>query len=205
MEDFRQKLFENLDNFGLRARYVHYDSLHEITSDTSFSLVHIDGEHSESAVERDLNLAAKLIADNAIIVVDDFFHLDFPGVSSAVYKFLQNSDFSSFMITHSKIYICKSITYDEWHYKARKIMDEMQIDYEIDHKPLVSQSYESSNAINGLKNLIVKFNPVKELNLCIKLGVAKPKLIKKFLKRSFELLAPGVIVYSVKFLKSRFR
>jgi hypothetical protein len=205
LEDFRQKLFENLDNFEVRDRYVHYDNLNEIKSDSSFSLVHIDGEHSESAVDRDLNLAANLMAEVSIIVVDDFFHLDFPGVSSAVYRFLHNSDYCSFMITHSKIYICKSIQHDEWLKKARKIMDDMDIDYEIDHEPVVSQGYQSSNAINGFKNLIVKFNPAKERNLRIALEIDKPRLMQKLLIQSFKLLAPGGIIYLMRLLKSQLR
>lgn len=145
------------------------------------------------------------MADNAIIVVDDFFHLDFPGVSSAVYKLLHKGEYSSFMITHSKIYICKSIRHNEWLSKARKIMDNMNIDYDLDHNPIVSQGYHSSNAINGFANLIVKFHPAKELSLRIALGIDKPKLMQKFLIESFKLLAPGVVLFLMKLLKSKLR
>ena len=206
LEQFRKKLFVNLDNFGVRDRYTHFDYLHLIKSDLDFlpfNLVHIDGEHSESAVDRDLDIAITLMADNAIIVVDDFFHLDFPGVSSAVYKLLHKSEYSSFMITHSKIYICKSIKHYEYLSKARKIMDDMNIDYDIDHKSIVSQGYQSSNAINGFENLIVKFHPAEELSLRIALGIDKPRLMQKFFIESFKLLAPGVIIFLMKLLKSK--
>lgn len=145
------------------------------------------------------------MADNAVIVVDDFFHLDFLGVSSAVYKLLHKGGYSSFMITYSKIYICKSIRHNEWLSKARKTMDDMSISYDIDHKPIVSQGYQSSNAINGFENLIVKFHPAEELSLRIALGIDKPRLMQQFFIESFKLLAPGVIISLMKLLKSKLR
>lgn len=202
LDKFKEELFENLELYDVRDRYRHHDNLDQINSNQEFSLIHLDGEHSELALARDLNITSKLLARNGLIVVDDFFHLDFPGVSSAVYEFLHHNEFSSFMITSSKIYICKKDQYGEWLESARKIMDDIQIAYELDHESLVSQSYESSNAINGFKNLIVKYSPEKEQTLRIALGLEQPRLISKFLYSTIKFLLPGGMIYLIRLLKS---
>lgn len=203
LDDFKKQLFKNLDFYEVSNRYIHYDNLDQVNSNQEFSLIHLDGEHSELALTRDLSITSKLLAPNGLIVVDDFFHLDFPGVSSAVYEFLHHNDFSSFMITGSKIYLCKSNQYNEWYKKARKIMDDVEIDYEIDHEPIFpSQSYRSSNAINGFKNLIVKYDPGKERELRIALGLEQPRLIFNFLTSAIKFLFPGAVIFLIRFLKS---
>jgi hypothetical protein len=54
----------------------------------SFRWIHIDGEHSFDAVCSDLELAMDLMADDGIVVVDDFYNIGSAGITEAVYFML---------------------------------------------------------------------------------------------------------------------
>ena len=206
LENFREELFSNLEIYRIRDRYVHYDSIDEIKNESSkFSLIHLDGEHSESALSKDLTIASQLIDRNGIIVVDDFFHLDFPGVSSAVYEFLHHNNFSSFLITQSKIYLCRENVYGQWLQKSKNIMDQIGIKYELEHKSVVAQGYQSSNAINGFKNIIVKLTPNEERELRIALGIESASSLSKYLKLMVKFIFPGGVFYTLRYVKSKIR
>jgi hypothetical protein len=52
-------------------------------------LFHIDGEHSRAALKRDLALAASVMADGGIVVLDDMLHPGYPTLMVAVQEFLE--------------------------------------------------------------------------------------------------------------------
>jgi len=65
--------------------------------DKSFDLIYIDGDHSYAGVKADANLAKAKIADNGIIVFNDYIIYDyaygtFYGVVRAVNELLMNED-----------------------------------------------------------------------------------------------------------------
>jgi len=51
-------------------------------------LFHIDGEHSRAALARDLALAAAVMAEGGIIVLDDMLHPGYPTLMVAVQEYL---------------------------------------------------------------------------------------------------------------------
>ena len=78
-----------------------YDSL-----DLDFFIIHIDGRHTEYNVLQDLYFAKQHILEYGIIIVDDYRNYNFPGVASAMYKFIHESEFRIFLATEGKAYIC---------------------------------------------------------------------------------------------------
>ncbi len=78
-------------------------------------LFHIDGDHSYEQAYKDLKLASKSIIEQGIIIVDDFFNIDHPGVTEAVSKILtEDKTLSPLLIGFSKLLICKA-EYYEWY------------------------------------------------------------------------------------------
>ena len=78
-------------------------------------LFHIDGDHSYEQAYKDLKLASKLIIEQGIIIVDDFFNIDHPGVTEAAGKILaEDKTLSPLLIGFSKLFICKA-EYYEWY------------------------------------------------------------------------------------------
>lgn len=86
----------------------------ELTADDKFRFVHVDGAHEMSVALHDIRLAARHLTDGGIVVVDDYQHCNFPGVSLAVEEFLETSpDFRILFDLNRreeegrKVYLCK--------------------------------------------------------------------------------------------------
>lgn len=70
--------------------------------------IHIDGEHTGIAVEKDLTLASSLLGPRGIIVVDDFFSHEYPQITFAVIEHLKAhpKTLMMFLCGYSKAYLC---------------------------------------------------------------------------------------------------
>jgi len=77
-----------------------------------FLLVHIDGEHTFKAVVDFLDEAEKVLKENALIIVDDFFNAGYPGISEAVYthKNYKKTIFPIFYGFNKAVFIYKPST-----------------------------------------------------------------------------------------------
>lgn len=74
----------------------------------SYRWIHIDGEHTGLAVAHDLALAASLLGEGGIIVVDDFFAPAYPQITFAVLDHLRAHPKSlmMFLCGFNKGYLC---------------------------------------------------------------------------------------------------
>ncbi len=79
-----------------------------------FRLIHIDGEHTESAVTSDLAFAARHLTGDGVIVVDDYRFPWFPGIASAMYGFVHDRRWAIFLATDNKAYLCRSDHHERW-------------------------------------------------------------------------------------------
>ncbi|MFN8507204.1 MAG: class I SAM-dependent methyltransferase [Dehalococcoidia bacterium] len=76
-----------------RIRILSADSLtlsgHDLMAAASgaLRLVHIDGGHTEQVAAHDMAAAAAALAPGGVIIVDDYFHEQWPGVSDGVRAF----------------------------------------------------------------------------------------------------------------------
>jgi len=60
----------------------------------------------------DLKIAKSLISEDGIILIDDYYNMDWPGVKTAVDNWLmQNKDYVCFYATHSILMLCKKDFY----------------------------------------------------------------------------------------------
>jgi hypothetical protein len=72
-------------------------------------LFSIDGGHYYEHVSNDVRLAAQVIHDKGVIIVDDFFTTRWPEVTFATYDFLRKAgeEMRPFLVSKSKLYICR--------------------------------------------------------------------------------------------------
>jgi hypothetical protein len=72
--------------------------------------VHIDGEHSGPAVDNDLDIAARLLAPEGVICLDDFFTPAYPQITRAAFTWLaaRGGAFILFLTGFNKGYICRA-------------------------------------------------------------------------------------------------
>jgi hypothetical protein len=151
----------NLKHYDVYARFSLYpdvENMPQTTNALQFSIVHIDGVHSEDSVINDLNFACNHLSHNGIIVIDDIYHPEFPGVTSAAFKFLHSSEFASFALTENKMYICRNIEYPEIFEKCRNILKNNSIYFSEGFSGISGAEYVQSNAINGYKQLVIRPN-----------------------------------------------
>jgi len=135
IETQRFKLLEN------------YNSL-----DLEFFLIHIDGKHTERDVLKDLDFAKEHIRDNGVIIVDDYRNFNFPGVASAMYKFIHESNYRIFLCTEDKAYICEKGKHKFFENYVNNVLSNESI---LDFKPYFSDAasedakYIQETDVNG--------------------------------------------------------
>ena len=73
-----------------------------------FAILSVDGGHTKLHICIDLDNATKLVSDKGIVIVDDFFHPDWPEVTEGLYHSIstQRTYFVPFLITRKKMYLC---------------------------------------------------------------------------------------------------
>jgi hypothetical protein len=105
--EMRQEMLQELSDLNLTDRFALLEEWRSSPETARFDVLHIDGEHSEVALRRDLEEASKRIADDGMIVVDDVRHKWFPGVASATYSFLEQSEFCLLADSGQKFYLVR--------------------------------------------------------------------------------------------------
>ena len=73
-------------------------------------LVHIDGGHTEQAASHDMATSAAALSPGGVIIVDDYFHEQWPGVSDGVRTFFRThpeADLVPFAIGGNKVFFCQ--------------------------------------------------------------------------------------------------
>ena len=117
---------KRMGGLGVESRFSLFDSTNDIPSTALFSFVHIDGLHTEDQVLLDLkSISSKLIPDG-VIVVDDFTNPWFPGVQSALYKFLAENDFRIFLVSMQKAYITRLANAPRMWAAIRNLRDDLK-------------------------------------------------------------------------------
>lgn len=179
LETIRTGMLERLDGLGMKERFELFSSFSEVPDDLRFDLIHIDGEHSEEATLRDLNCAKHRLKTDGVIIVDDFRHMWFPGVASALFRFCNKNDFRLFLTSANKAYIARID-------HASKLHDTLLTELENDEELLLHRHYQDrdSKPPPFIQRSDVLEQPVL---ICTPKPSEKPIFAKKFAK---ELLPP---------------
>ena len=204
-DDIREIFLENLRSEQMmeRVRLIpNYSSI----SQNNFDLIHIDGEHSETAVLQDLNFAMHNLAHKGVIVVDDIWHPLFPGVVSATMKVVHESDFVPFLTTRNKMYLCREVEHRFFFSKAFELMRDANIEFSgglMQGEKIFGAlaTYDQPNSIKGYTQLVVlektKFEQLITLGLRTRPSASRAKKIAR------ELLPPVALSLIRKFSQQR--
>lgn len=106
------------------------DYLAKSKNNLSFRIFSIDGSHRPQETMIDLSNAAEALSHGGIIIIDDFFNYEWPGVADGVTQFLkQNHTIKPFFIGFNKVvlthteYVSKYQDYLEKVYKPQKYVE----------------------------------------------------------------------------------
>lgn len=105
--EVRQTMEQRLRDLGVDDRFVLTVNLGSVPPDQHFDVIHIDGEHSETAVWSDLAFARDHLAPGGIIILDDWSATAFLGIASALFRFLEPNDLRIFLVSHDKAYVTR--------------------------------------------------------------------------------------------------
>jgi Methyltransferase domain len=82
----------------------------------SIRLFSIDGSHTAEHTCSDLAIAAQLITADGLIILDDFYNPDWPGVQEGFYRYLasRGCDTAPFAYGNNKLFVCKSASHAKY-------------------------------------------------------------------------------------------
>lgn len=203
VKEVRAKFLMAVKVRSLEKRVRLYNSCEELDSNRDeeiFDFIHIDGEHTETAVEKDLEFAMKHLTPMGVIAVDDIFHGDFPGIAYATFNFILKNPVSPFLITPGKIYICLQENYQLFSMLAKKLLDEADIEYKTEFlDEYAPVGYSQTNSIKGFKQIIVPEGQREAIKYARKLKIKNaPRSLKNRAKRLFRLFLPQIIIIVLK-------
>lgn len=101
------------DKVKLFATPGEYESIADAAG-TKFDVIHVDGEHTQRAASADLNFSVRHLAEDGVIIVDDYYNLYYPGVATAVAEFLRTGEYAVFLLTQSQAYLCRATHFARW-------------------------------------------------------------------------------------------
>ena len=119
LEHVREGTVERFSRRGLDQAVSLVDSLNEVPAAMAelgivrFDVAHIDGDHSEEAATADLHFADRHLADDGVIIVDDYRHPYFPGLANAMFTFLRSHEYAIFLTTSQKAFLCRQHQHEE--------------------------------------------------------------------------------------------
>lgn len=123
--EIRAVLDSRISATGLADRFRLFPSLADAASHVhpvTPVLIHVDGEHTEAGADADLQWSGQIIARDGLIIVDDYRHVWFPGISSAMHAFLGSANFRIVLVTENKAYLCRASHHSEWHAKLTQLL-----------------------------------------------------------------------------------
>jgi hypothetical protein len=112
----------NIDQFAVannRVLIVKGDSLDVDYTQlglNQFGLISIDGCHTARHTYSDLQLASKLISHKGLVVVDDIFNIEWPGVASGACEFFSSNHSGKlvpFALGFNKMFCCSIANYEQ--------------------------------------------------------------------------------------------
>jgi predicted O-methyltransferase YrrM len=203
-EEIRNVFVKNLGERNLANRVQLFDD-YENLAQREFDLIHIDGEHTESAVRKDLKFALANLSSNGIVVIDDIRHPLFPGIISATLKVVHQDLLAPFLITRDKMFLCNPSKYISQFHQAKELLDQLKIPYSAGVTEGTILHGESaiislSNSINGYDQLVVE--NLTKFEQLILLGLENPVRSNK-LKSILKSLTPPIIISVYRNLKAR--
>jgi hypothetical protein len=148
-------------------------------------LFSVDGSHTVAHTFSDLALAAQLIAVDGLIILDDFYNPDWPGVQEGFYRFLTaNTDgISPFAYGNNKLFLCKTESHTKYlnfvendlrafllHYKRVEIGD-----FAVDHISLPGPESVFQPDLSLIPNIFPLRGPVISPRITFGTGWAAPQ------------------------------
>ena len=137
LKDNLRKVFNDKD-INSKVKMIKEDST-KLTSSNYLSysnnkkyrIISIDGCHTSTATLIDLNNAIKILSDDGIIILDDYFNKQWPGVKFGIDKFLEkNNEYRLVYLNANKFVFCHRNNYNKYIGLLKNLPNNTAINYE---------------------------------------------------------------------------
>lgn len=93
-----------------------------LSEERKYRIWHIDGYHSYEMTCKDMMTGYMHMADDGMMIVDDFLNQDWLGVNQAVNEFLNAvDDMAIFAYGYNKLFLCKADKHEMYHTAAKQM------------------------------------------------------------------------------------
>lgn len=161
----QQRCLQELTRRGLIDRFTLVSEVEQVDRHSTFQVVHIDGMHDEEHALKDLVFAESHLSENGLVIVDDYRHPWFPGVSSALYQFLSRNTFQMIAATPDKAYLarCQSASQLRTRMEATlKPFKKIEVVDDVGNGKFDSL-YSRSTSVMGSTVLLIRKRPVSRI------------------------------------------
>lgn len=132
-----KKVFDN-ENIFNKIKIIKEDSTKLNNNDylcysnnVKYRIISIDGCHTQHATLIDLWNATKILTEDGIIILDDYFNNSWPGVKFGIDKFMEeNNCYRLIYLNANKFILCHKKYYDKYIKLLKKISNNRAIKYE---------------------------------------------------------------------------
>jgi Methyltransferase domain len=108
--DMSDVIVHKADSLGIES-----SNLAELSAGQGYRLFSVDGGHQVVNVVHDLTIVADVLSTGGIVVLDDFFNPDWPGVNEGLFQFLSNSpSLAPFCYGDNKLFLSSAGEQKDW-------------------------------------------------------------------------------------------
>jgi hypothetical protein len=150
--EIRSIMETETSKYSAAGRFFHYETIDSCPAKPTYDFIHIDGEHSEEAVMKDLLYSYSKLNDGGMIIIDDFMSRMFPGITAQTILLAFQLDLKPVLITQSKIYLVKNENWSSYYNDVLEISKKFATGDSGTYKNgLHGESYFQNGKVLGVK------------------------------------------------------
>jgi hypothetical protein len=109
------KIFNKIYILKTNSILLKPENLINYKNNLKYRIISIDGCHTKNATLIDINNSINILSDDGIIMIDDYFNNEWPGVRAAVDTFMNsNNNYKVFYLNSTKLILCHRNYYNKY-------------------------------------------------------------------------------------------
>jgi hypothetical protein len=156
------------------SQKITHENMLSYTDSHSVDFFSVDGCHTSFCTLNDLKLAFGVLSKTGIVMIDDPFRLDWPGVTLGVGMFMHlRDDVSIFAYGYNKVFMCFKDQFSRYQREAEKLCKG------------IGTTCKTKIGLNGMRDKVVRFSGISfdreksKNSTCIAEAKFTPKLSTK--------------------------
>ena len=177
-------------NFLKIGRFCLLEDLESIPKEEKFDFIHIDGEHSEDAIRKDITVSFSKLNDGGLLIIDDFMSRMFPGLTAQIILLAHQLCLKPVLITEYKIYLVREADQSSYRDDILKISEAFETGTSgLYRNGVYGETYAQNGEILGVNAYVQPTLP----NWKIRKLLSQKTTVRSFLKSARYFLVPPIV------------